>query len=210
MDYREHLVIPYAREFFEDGSFSKIGGVTERDIISTNMFPDSNEYKYTTCNELKGRHKGVKFVSVDVFEDSDPNEMHVRGRLFELSVATDNVNPVILISASAPALEVSQKEIHKVDIKNDAIERMFNVYAFDEKEANNLLTENAVYKIRQLIGLQLGKIYRICFKSGKIYFYYTKDSNTYDEVLTKKHDVEKELHKIRDKFSVAGKIIDIL
>ena len=87
---------------------------------------------------------------------------------------------------------------------------MFRVYAFDEKEADNLLTENMIYKLRQLVGLQLGKIFRICFANGKIYLYFTTESNTYEEVLTKKHDVENELLKVREKFMVVGKIIDIL
>ena len=67
-----------------------------------------------------------------------------------------------------------------------------------------------VDKLRQIVGLQLGKIVRICFAHGKIYMYFTTESNTYDEIFTKKHVVEKELDKIRDKFTVVGKIIDIL
>lgn len=209
-DYRECVVTPYAREFFEEGDFSKKGGPTEREIIATNMFSDTKEYKYTSCNELKGVHKGVRFSNCDVFEDCEINDAHVRGRFFVFDIDTKNINPVVFTSSSAPIIDCQNHNVHLINPKNEVISRMFRVYAFDEKEANTLLTTNMVDKLRQLVGLQLGKIVRICFAHGKIYMYFTTESNTYEEVFTKKHVVEKELDKIRDKFTVVGKIIDIL
>ena len=210
LDYREFIVMPYAARYFEGGIFNKKGGPTEREIIATNMFSDTSEYRYSSMNELKGSHKDVKFMNADVFEDCDVNDAHIRGRFFEIDIDTKNINPVVLTSSSAPVLDCQNERVHLIKPQNEVIDRMFRVYAFDENEADNLLTENMIYKLRQLVGLQLGKIFRICFANGKIYLYFTTESNTYEEVLTKKHDVENELLKVRDKFMVVGKIIDIL
>ena len=210
MDYRQYIVTPYAREFFEDGDFSKKGGLTEREIIATNMFSDTQEYTYTSCNELKGVHKGVRFSNSDVFEDCEINDAHVRGRFFSFDIDTKNINPVVFTSSSAPIIDCQNHNVHLIKAKDEVINRMFRVYAFDENEANSLLTANMIDKLRQIVGLQLGKIVRICFAHGKVYMYFTTESNTYEEVITKKTDVEKELDKVRDKFAVVGKIIDIL
>ena len=209
-DYRECLVMPYAREFFENGVFSKKGSFTEREILATNMFSATAEYTYTSINELRGIHKGIEFFNADVFEDCEVNDAHVRGRFFTFDIDTKNINPVILTSSSAPIVEPQNKNIHLITPKDEVINRMFRVYAFDEKEANSLLTPNMIDKLRQIIGLQLGKIVRISFSYGKVHMYFTSESNTYEEMFTKKHDVEKELDRIRDTFTVVGKIIDIL
>ena len=189
LDYREFIVMPYAARYFEGGIFNKKGGPTEREIIATNMFSDTSEYRYSSMNELKGSHKDVKFMNADVFEDCDVNDAHIRGRFFEIDIDTKNINPVVLTSSSAPVLDCQNERVHLIKPQNEVIDRMFRVYAFDEK---------------------LGKIFRICFANGKIYLYFTTESNTYEEVLTKKHDVENELLKVREKFMVVGKIIDIL
>ena len=210
LDYREQIVMPYAARYFEGGMFHVKGGPTEREIIATNMFSDASDYRYSSMNELKGKHKNISFMNADVFEDCDVNDAHIRGRFFEIDIDTKNINPVVLTSSSAPVLDCQNERVHPIKPQNDVVDRMFRVYAFDEREAENLLTENMIYKLRQLVGLQLGKIFRICFANGKIYLYFTTESNTYDEVLTKKHDVENELLKVREKFMVVGKIIDIL
>lgn len=210
LDYREYIVMPYAREFFEEGDFSKRGGLTEREIIATNMFSDTKEYKYSSTNRLQGTHKNVRFSNSDVFEDCDINDAHIHGRFFEFDIDAKNINPVVLTSSAAPVLDCQNDRVHLIKVKNDVIDRMFRVYAFDEKEAENLLTENMIYKLRQLVALQLGRIIRICFANGKTYVYFTTETSTYEEELTKNHDVAKELDKIRDKFTVVGKIIDIL
>ncbi|SEQ69585.1 Protein of unknown function [Lachnospiraceae bacterium NE2001] len=216
LDYREYIVSPYAQRFFESGEFNIKKGPTEREIIATNMFSDDTHYRYTSSNELKGVHKNIKFMNADVFEDAvisegnERSEVHIRGRFFEFDLDTQNINPVVLTSSSAPMLECQNGRIKPIQPKNDVVGRMFRVYAFDEKEANNLLTDNMIYKLRQLVGLQLGRIYKICFANGKTYVYFTTETSTYEEVLTKSHDVETELAKVRDKFSVVGKIIDIM
>ena len=46
---------------------------------------------------------------------------------------------------------------------------MFRVYAHDEQAVNSFLTENMIYKIRQLVSLQLGKVLKICFMGDKTY-----------------------------------------
>ena len=210
LDYRDYIVSPYAPLFFEEGEFFRKQGPTEREIIATNMFSDTTNYKYSSCNQLKGLHKDKRFINADVFEDNDIDEVHIRGRFFEFDINTGNINPVVLTSSSAPIIECQNDRVHLIKTKNEVINRMFRVYAFDEKEAENLLTENMIYKLRQLVGLQLGKIIRICFMNGKTYVYFTTESNTYEEVLTKRHDVETELGRVREKFAVVGKIIDIL
>lgn len=210
MDYRDYVVKPNAEIYFEDGAFSKRGGLTEREIISTNMFSDTRDYKYTACNELKGKHKNIHFSNSDIFEDCETNNIHLHGRLYSFDISTPNVNPVVFTTASAPILECQNQRIHIIKTDNEVINRMFRVYAFDEKEANNLLTENMTYKLRQIVGLQLGKINKICFHSNKIYIYYTTEVKTYEEFFTKKHDVETELRRIDEQFSVVGKLIDIL
>ncbi len=210
MDYRNYIVKPFAESYFIAGDFSKNGGLTEREIIATNMFSDTRSYKYATCNELKGTHKDVSFISTDVDEDCEENDIHVHGRFLEIRKKTPNVNPIVFTSATAPILECQNQRVHLINSHNDVINRMFRVYAFDEEEANSFLTENMIYKLRQIVGLQLGKIIRMSFYSDKIYIYFTTDSHSFEEVLTKKHDVGEELFKIEEKFNVIGKIIDIL
>ena len=210
LDYRERIVTPFAREYFEDGYFSKIGSLTEREIIATNMFSSAKDYEYSSCNELKGKHKSVKFSNSDVFEDCYPSEYHVHGKFFEFDIETPNLNPVIFTTSTAPILECQNPQVKLVKPHNDVIDRMFRVYAFDENEVNALLTDNMVYKLRQLVGLQLGRIVKIGFQNGKTYMYFTTEESTYAEEFTKKNSLELELKKIREKFNVIGKIIDIL
>ena len=61
VDYRKYLVEPLAQEYFDSGSFTEKGNLTEMEIISTHLFSDGKDFTYTSCNELKGIHKGVKF-----------------------------------------------------------------------------------------------------------------------------------------------------
>ena len=210
LDYRERVVTPYAREYFEDGDFLKKGSLTERELISTKMFSDTADYRYTSNNELRGIHKSIKFVNADVYEDNNPLEYHVKGRFIAFNITTPNINPVVLTTSTAPILDFQDDRVHLIKPKNDVIGRMFRVYAFDEKEANELLTDNMVYKLRQIIGLQLGKIVKIGFHNDKIYVFFTTEESTYAENFTKKNSVITELSKIREKFNVVGKIIDIL
>lgn len=210
LDYRERVVTPYAREYFEDGDFLKKGSLTERELISTKMFSDTADYRYTSNNELRGIHKSIKFVNADVYEDNNPLEYHVKGRFIAFNITTPNINPVVLTTSTAPILDFQDDRVHLIKPKNDVIGRMFRVYAFDEKEANELLTDNMVYKLRQIIGLQLGKIVKIGFHNDKIYVFFTTEEATYAENFTKKNSVITELRKIREKFNVVGKIIDIL
>lgn len=210
LDYRQLLVKPLAEEFFEGGSFSTNGSLTEREIVSTNMFSDGRDYTYTSCNELKGTHKNVRFANSDIFEENTANNIHVYGRVFEFDIKTNNINPVIFTTSTAPIIEYQDTRIHLIQTSNDEVNRMFRIYAFDEKEADDLLTENTVYKLKQLVALQLGKIIKICFANDKIYVFFTADKYTYDEVLTKKNDIQQELDIIGDKFNAVGKLIDIL
>ena len=210
LDYRKKLVEPFAEFYLEEGRFSKNGSLTEREIISTRMFSDTADYKYTSCNELRGVHKGVSFINADVYEECSRNDLKLYGRLFEFDIAIDNVNPIIFTTATAPLLEYADNYIKPVNVKNDVVNRMFRVYAFDEDEANSLLTENTIYKLRQIVSQQFGKIIKISLHHNKVYVFFTTDGFTYEETLTHKHDIEKELDVIKEKFNVAGKLIDIL
>ena len=210
IDYREYLVKPAAKEYIEDGSFSRTGSLTEREIVSTLMFSDGPEFKYSSCNELKGVYKGVKFSNSDMTEDCSTNNFHVNGRVFGLEMPTKNTNPVIFTTATAPIIEYQSTKVHMINPDDDNIRKMFRVYAFDEKEANELLTESMIHKLRELVSLQLGKVLKISFLSNKVCVFFTTDKNTYTEYFTKKNDVKQELHTIQDKFNVVGKIIDIL
>ncbi len=210
LDYRNYIVKPYAEAYFICGSFSKNGSLTEREIVSTNMFSDIGQYKYSSCNELKGEHKGVSFSNSDVFEDCEENNIHMHGRFFEFNITNDCINPVVFVTASAPPLECQNTRVHQINTKNDVINRMFKVYAFDENEANNFLTENMIYKLRQIASLQLGKFIRMCFHDNRVYIYFTTETHTYEEVLTKRHDVGTELDKLKEKFKIVGMLIDIL
>ncbi|MCR5213080.1 MAG: DUF3137 domain-containing protein [Eubacterium sp.] len=211
LDYRNLIVKPYAEAYFIGGSFSKTGSLTEREIVSTNMFSDTGVYKYSSCNELKGEHKGILFSNSDVFEDCEINNIHLRGRFYEFTYKDSRcVNPVVFTSASAPILDCQNSRVHIINTKNEIINRMFRVYAFDEDEANDFLTDNMIYKLRQIASLQLGKILRICFYDNKVYIYYTTEKATFEEVLTKKHNVAVELDKLKEKFMAIGMLIDIL
>ncbi|MCR5543808.1 MAG: DUF3137 domain-containing protein [Eubacterium sp.] len=210
LDYRKYIVKPVAEDYFEKGSFSRTGSLTEREIVSTLLFSDGPEFQYSSCNELKGVYKGVTFANSDMTEDCKSNNFHVKGRIFELDIPTKNVNPVIFTTATAPIIEFHNSRVHTITPADININKMFRVYAFDENEANELLTENMIYKLRELVSLQLGKVLKISFHSGKVYVFYTTESPTYEEVLTKKHDVEKEIPKVHESFNAVGKIIDIL
>lgn len=210
LDYRNYVVKPYAEEYFENGSFSKNGSLTEREVVSTLMFSDTRDFVYTTSNELKGIYKGVRFTNSDVYEDNKTQNIHIYGRIFMFDMSTPNINPVVFTTSTAPVLEYQHDRVHLVKTKNEVANRMFRIYAFDENEADSILTDNLVYKLREIVGQQLGKINKICFYDGKIYVYFTTTGSTYEEDLTKKHDIEKELEKIRKAFDVVGKLIDIL
>ena len=210
LDYRDYIVKPYAEAYFVGGKFSKTGSLTEVEIISTNMFSDTTSYRYSSSNELKGEHKNVLFSNSDIFEDCDENNIHVHGRFFEFTITTKNINPVVFTTSTAPILECRNDRVHLIHPDNEVINRMFRVYAFDEKEANDFLTENMVYKLRQIASLQLGKIIKMCFYDNKVYIYFTTETHTYEETLTKKHDVAEELDKLKEKFKVVGMLIDIL
>ena len=210
LDYRQLLVKPLAEEEYEKGNFSVNGSLTEREIVSTHMFSDGRDYTYTSCNELKGVYKNVTFTNSDIYEENRSNNIHVYGRVFELDIKTNNVNPVIFTTSTAPIIEYQDTRIHMIKTSNDEINRMFRIYAFDEKEADDILTDSTVHKLKQLVALQLGKIIKICFANDKIYIFFTTDRYTYDEVLTKKNKITEELAIIKSKFDVVGKLIDIL
>lgn len=210
VDYRESLVKPMAELNFEESYFLKKGTLTERDIISTNLFSDDPDYKYSACNELRGSYKGVRFSCSDIYEDCAPNNIHLYGRLYEFAIGSHVDGPVVFTSSSAPDLDSQNKKLHQIVPENEVIKRMFKVYAVDEKEVKNLLTENMIYKLRQIVSLQLGKILKIGFYSDKIYVYFTTDSYSFEDQFTKKHDVKTELNKIQNIFNVVGKLIDIL
>ena len=210
LDYRNLLVKPMAQEYFEKGSFSTSGSLTEREIVSTHMFSDGKDYTYTSCNELKGIHKNVVFTNSDIFEENRSNNIHVYGRVFEFDLKTNNINPVIFTTSTAPIIEYQDSRIQLIKTSNDEINRMFRIYAFDEKEADDILTDSTVHKLKQIVALQLGKIIKICFANDKVYVFFTTDKYTYDEILTKKNKIPEELDIIRDKFNAVGKLIDIL
>lgn len=209
-DYSKYLVKPVAEYYFEKGSFSRTGGLTEREIVSSLMFSDGTEYKYNSCNELKGIYKGVKFANSDMTEDCMGNNFHVSGRIFEFDMPTKNINPIIFTTATAPIIEYHHSRVHLINPSDEKIRKMFRVYAYDEKEADELLTESMIHKLRELVAQQFGKIIKISFINGKIYVFFTTDRPTYEEYFTKKNDVKEEMKKVRNEFNVVGKIIDIL
>ena len=210
VDYRKYLVEPLAQEYFESGSFTEKGNLTEMEIISTHMFSDGKDFTYTSCNELKGIHKGVKFINSDIFENCKSNKIRVYGRLYDFDIKTGNINPVIFTTSTAPIIDFQDVNIHLIKTSNDEINRMFRIYAFDENEADSLLTDSTIHKLKQLVALQLGKIIKICFANDKVYVYYTTDKYTYEEVLTKKNKISEEIDIVCEKFNDVGKLIDIL
>ncbi len=210
LDYRKFLVKPLAEAYFENGSFSRSGSLTEREIVSTLMFSDGPEYQYSSNNELKGIYKNVKFSNSDMQEDCSQNNFHVRGRIFILDIPTKNINPVVFTSASAPLIEYHHSRVHLIQTADDNINKMFRTYAFDETEANEILTENMIHKLREIVSLQLGKILKLCFMNNKVYVFYTTDKPTYEEVFTKKHEVTKEISVTENSFNAVSKLIDIL
>ena len=209
-DYRKCLVKPLAEDYFENGSFSRSGGLTEREIVSSLLFSDGSEYKYTACNELKGKYKGVEFTTSDMTEDCSGNNFHVNGRIFELNIPTKNINPIIFTTATAPLIEYHHSRVHLINPTDENIKKMFRVYAFDENEADDLLTDSMIHKLRELVAQQLGKIIKIGFLSDKVFVFFTTDGPTYEEFFTKKHEVKEEMKKVQNEFNVVGKIIDIL
>ena len=210
MDYRKYIVKPVAEKYFEKGSFSRSGSLTEREIISSLMFSDGSEYKYSSSNELKGIYKDIKFSNSDMTEDCTTNNFHVIGRIFIFDMPTKNVNPVIFTNASAPIIEYHHSRVRLIKAEDENINKMFRVYAFDEREANELLTESMIHKLRELVSLQLGKILKVSFHSNKVYVFFATDKPTYEEFFTKKNDVREEIHKVKSIFNDVGKIIDIL
>lgn len=210
VDYREYLVKPVAEDYFENGSFSRTGGLTEREIVSSLMFSDGAEYKYSACNELKGKYKGVSFSTSDMTEDRTDNSFHVNGRIFEIDMPTKNINPIIFTTATAPIIEYHHSRVHLINPSDVNINRMFRVYAFDEAEADDLLTDSMIHKLRELVAQQFGKIIKISFLSDKVFVFFTTDRATYDEYFTKKNDVKEEMKRVQNEFNVVGKIIDIL
>ncbi len=210
LDYRKYIVKPFAEVYFENGEFSSSGSLTEREIVSTFMFSDGNTFSYSSCNELKGVYKNVKFENSDIHEECYSNKIQVNGRLFSFDLPTRNINPVVFTTSTAPIIEYNKSNVHLIKTSNEELNRMFRIYAFDEKEADDILTDSVVHKLKQIVALQLGKIIKICFVSDKVYVFFTTEKRTYEEDLTKKHKTEEELDKIKEKFNVVGKLIDIL
>ncbi|MBO4863158.1 MAG: DUF3137 domain-containing protein [Eubacterium sp.] len=210
VDYREFLVKPAAELAFENGSFSRTGSLTERDIVSSLMFSDLPDYKYVSCNELKGTYKGIPFSNSDVEVNYSQSNFYINGRFFEFERPTKNINPVVFTNATAPIIEYNEPRVHMINPSNIYISRMFRVYAYDEKEAEELLTDSMIHNLRELVSLQLGKILKISFLNDKVYVFYTTDRPTYKEDFTKKNDVKQELRVVQEEFNYVGKIIDIL
>ena len=210
LDYKEQIVKPLAELTFEDGYFMHKGTLTQREIINTYMFSNDTDYKYSACNELRGIYKGVRFLNADIYEDNAPNDIHQNGRLFELDITSPNTNPIVFTSTTAAVMLHDDDGFQTVVPQNEMINRMFRVYAHDEQAVNSFLTENMIYKIRQLVSLQLGKVLKICFMGDKTYVYFTTDNYSYPDKFTKRNDVKTELRKTQETFNVIGKMIDIL
>lgn len=210
VDYRENIVKPLADETFEDGYFMSKSTMTQREIINTYMFSSDPDYKYSASNELRGTYKGVRFLNADILEDNAPNNIQQTGRLFEFDITSHNTKPVVFTSTTAAVMTSDDEEFHVVVPENEVVSRMFRVYACDEQEMNSLLTDNMIYKLRQIVGLQLGKLLKISFMGDKTYVYFTTESGTYADKFTKRNDVKNELTKVQDTFNVIGKLIDIL
>ena len=210
VDYREYLVKPLAEVTFEDGYFMKQGTLTQREIINTYMFSSDPDFKYSACNELRGVYKGVRFSNSDILEDNAPNNIHMNGRLFEFDITTTNRKPIVFTSSTAALIENDDKSFQVVTPSNETLNRMFRVYAADESEVESFLTENMIYKLRQIVSLQLGKILKISFMGDKTYVYYSTDSYSYADKITKRSDIKAEIRKIQETFNVIGKLIDIL
>ena len=210
VDYREFLVKPYAEYAVENGSFSRTGSITEREIVGSLMFSDGPGYKYTSSNELKGVYKGIKFSNSDVEVFYSSSDFYINGRYFELDIPIKNITPVVFTNSSAPVIEFVEPRIHVVEPSNIYISRMFRVYATDKKVVDELLTESMIHKLRELVSLQLGKILKISFAHDKVYVFFTTDKPTYAEDFTKKNDVKEEMKKVQNEFNVVGKIIEIL
>ena len=211
LDYRSLIVKPCAREYIENGDFLAQGILSETEIISTCMFSDKPEFTYESKNELTGVYKGKKFKNYDLLEVNHSEDLKVYGRIFDIEIETPNVNPVVLTTSTAPIIEFyHERRVHLMKPENDVIDRMFRVYAFDEKEANSLFTENTIYKLKQLVGLQLGKIIKIAYHNDHIQIFFTTDGFSYEETLTKKHKIEDEVAKVRNTFGAAARLIDII
>lgn len=210
LDYRKVLVTPVVAEMYEKGTFSGSGSLTEREILNTNLFSDGYEYKYDSKNECKGVYKDIVFEASDVKETKANTNMSVIGRIFQFEIPTENVNPVIFASATAPAIERMTGQLKVFETGNDEIDKRYMTYAFDENEAKNMINSSLEFKLLSIIKMGLGRVVKICFYNNKVCVYYTSDHLSFEEVLTKKHKTAEEVHNTVKTLSIIDKLIDIL
>lgn len=210
LDYRKMIVQPVVQTLYENGSFSRKGSLTEREILMTNMFSDTYEYKYESKNEIKGRYKDVDFESSDIRETKDNTNMSIPGRVFQFAIPTGNINPVVFISASAQTLERNDERVHLCKTGDPELDKRFRTYAFDEKEVQGMINSSMEFKLMTIIKMGLGRIVRLCFCNDKVCVYYSTEGSTFQEDLTKKEQTPAEVKRVEEELSVIDKLIDVL
>lgn len=209
LDYRKKIVEPVVQKLYQ-GTFSSTGGLTEREVLATNLFSDGYEYKYETRNEVKGTYKDVPFETTDVKSSKANSNMVTFGRLFQFRLPTPNINPVVFVNAQAPEIEQMRNLLKTVKTGNEEIDRRYRTYAFDEKEVSGLITGTMEYRLSSIIKMGLGRILKISFANNKVCVYYTTEKPTFEEVLTYQQNTEEEVRKTEKQLSMIDRLLDVL
>lgn len=209
IDYRKMVVKPVVEEYFEGGSFSRSGVMTEREILSTLMFSDELSYKYASQNEIKGEYDDVPFKSYDMTQVSSETSVKLFGRIFEFDMDTVNVNPVVFTSAAAGVISLSNQRVSLLGRTTGFIDKNFRTYAFDEDEAMRLI-DAVSDKLQRILDMGLSRVIKLCFYSGKVYVFYATDGYTFKEKLTRKDKVPKEVYEVIDQLKVIKNLIETL
>lgn len=210
VEYGQHLVKPVVEKLYREGKFSHNGGLTELELLNTNLFSDSYEYEYTTCNEITGFYKRVQFESTDVTEIKNKTNKGMMGRVFQFTIPTRNTYPIIFTNPQAPAIERRFEQLHLVKTGRTELDKRFKTYCFDEEELKRLMSSSFEYKLLSISKLGLGRVVKMSFYNDRICVYYSTDKPTFEEYLTKKHKTEKEVENVVKTFSIIDKLIDIL
>lgn len=210
LDYRNEIVKPVAEELFNSGTFSRTGSCTEQDIINTKMFSDSINFRYSSKNEVKGEYDGVRFTSADIYKQDYKAHLNMYGRIFQFSIPSPNINPIVFTTKNAPLIEYTDVPMKRMDSVSPIVNSVSQMYTFDENEARELVGDKRFADaIKNLMDLRPGMITACSFYNKKINVFYSTDGYTFEEDLNKKHTVVDELKKTKNSFMIIERLIDI-
>lgn len=208
-DYGKMIVEPLVKYFFQ-GSFSRKGGLTEREILVSSLFSDSSRYMYDSKHEIKGSYKGVSFENSDMRERHSDDENVRYGRIFTFHLNTENVNPVIFKYINAPDIYREDSSIHRVGVNYSDVSSRYEVYAFDQREVEKALNDELAKKLMGLLSLELGNSLKISFYNGKIYVYFDTQDYTFKKSFTRKDDPAEEIHRVCQELELICSIVEVM